>query len=86
MDNSPPNVDDIYLAALERQSASERSAFLDAACADNQELRRRVERLLEAQAEIGSFLESPAPEICPTVNQPASESAYTHEIWEMATK
>ena len=73
MDNRTSNVDDIYLAALERESAQERSAYLEDACAGNPELRRRVERLLEAQANIGSFLEAPAPEICPTVNQPPLE-------------
>ena len=77
MNNRTSNVDDIYLAALERESAQERSAYLEDACAGNPELRRRVERLLEAQANIGSFLEAPAPEICPTVNQPITESAGT---------
>jgi serine/threonine protein kinase/uncharacterized protein HemY len=69
VENPTPNIDDIYLAALERETAGERSAYLEAACTGNPELRRRVERLLEAQLKVGSFLESPAPEICPTVDQ-----------------
>jgi serine/threonine protein kinase/tetratricopeptide (TPR) repeat protein len=67
------NVDQIYLAALEREAAEDRSAYLDDACAGNPELRRRVQRLLEAQHRVGSFLESPAPEICATVDHPLSE-------------
>ena len=62
------NVDEIYLAAVERGATEERSAYLEDACAGNPELRRRVERLLEAQQKVGSFLESPAPEICPSAN------------------
>jgi serine/threonine protein kinase/tetratricopeptide (TPR) repeat protein len=73
VENRSPNVDDVYLAALERESAEQRSAYLEEACAGHPELRRRVERLLETQAKIGSFLEAPAPEICPTVGEPNRE-------------
>ena len=73
MEHLSPNVDDIFLAALERQSAEERSAYLEQVCAGNPGVRRRVERLLEAQAKNASFLEAPAPEIRPTVDQPAAE-------------
>jgi WD40 repeat protein/serine/threonine protein kinase len=54
------NIDDIYLAAIERENADERSAYLEVACAGNAGLRRRVERLLQVQENVGSFLESPA--------------------------
>ena len=74
VENLSPNVDDIFLAALERESAEERFAYLEAACAGNPGLRRRVERLLEAQAKGGSFLEAPAPEIRPTIDQPIPEA------------
>jgi serine/threonine protein kinase/Flp pilus assembly protein TadD len=73
VENFLSNVDEIYLAALEREAAEERSAYLEDACAGNPELRHRVERLLEAQQKVGSFLESPAPEICPTLDHPISE-------------
>src|SRR5262245_46695641 len=69
-----PNVEDIFLAALERANAKERFAYLDEACAGNPDLRRRVERLLEAQAKNGSFLEAPAPEIRITVDQNISDA------------
>ncbi len=38
----------IFLEALDRADPAERAAFLDRACGDKAELRRRVERLLEA--------------------------------------
>lgn len=53
-------VDAIFDGALTR-SPDERAAFLDEACGDDEELRRRVEGLLEA-AEVGdSFLDGIAP-------------------------
>jgi eukaryotic-like serine/threonine-protein kinase len=44
--------------ALEREEA-ERTAFLEAACQGDGELRREVESLLESEAEIGDFIETP---------------------------
>jgi len=37
----------------------ERAAFLDKACGDDENLRRRVEALLRAYDRIGNFLEEP---------------------------
>jgi serine/threonine protein kinase len=48
--------DDIFCDALELASPAERAAYLDQACADDADLRRRVERLLEAHAASDSFL------------------------------
>ena len=77
MVNLDPIIDDIFMSALERADAADRSAFLAEACAGNPDLRRRVERLLEAQAKNDSFLEAPAPEIQPTVDQQITESPGT---------
>ena len=55
------SIDEIYLAALEKSTGQERSDYLDAACAGNDTLRRRIERLLRAQSKVGEFLESPQP-------------------------
>src|SRR5262249_20255906 len=38
--------------------------------ADDAELRRRVERMLEVQPRLGSFLQAPAAEATPTIDQP----------------
>jgi serine/threonine protein kinase len=43
-------VEDIFVAALGKGTPREREAFLDAECAGDAELRLRVERLLQAQA------------------------------------
>jgi eukaryotic-like serine/threonine-protein kinase len=54
-------VEAIFFGALEKKTPEERAAFLDTACGDDSELRQRVERLLAAHPQIGSFLEPPAP-------------------------
>ncbi len=52
-------VKDVFHGALERP-ADARPAFLDAACAEDRDLRREVESLLRAQESAGGFLSSPA--------------------------
>jgi WD40 repeat protein/serine/threonine protein kinase len=53
----------IFYAALEKATAAERAAFLDEACAGDEFLRRRLERLLAAHAHAGGFLERPVEEV-----------------------
>jgi serine/threonine protein kinase len=57
-DHSP--LEAIFFAALEKGSPEERAAYLDQASAGNPDLRRRVEKMLAAQRQAGSFLEQPA--------------------------
>ncbi|MBS1811690.1 MAG: protein kinase [Acidobacteria bacterium] len=52
-------VEEIYNAALDLD-ATQRPKFLADACADNPELRREVESLLNAHEDAGTFLHSPA--------------------------
>src|SRR5262245_47179365 len=59
----------IYFAALAK-TPEQRTAFLDEACAGNADLRRRVERMLEVQPQLGGFLQEPAAELVATVDQP----------------
>ena len=56
MDRAKAEPDDIFCDALELASAAERAAYLDRACGDDADLRRRVERLLEANAVAENFL------------------------------
>src|SRR5262245_58459437 len=56
----PKSVEGLFLAALGRASAAERSAFLDEACGQDADRRRRVEALLRAYDDAGSFMERPA--------------------------
>lgn len=55
-------VDRIFAEALER-SVAERPAFLDAACAGDDALRKEVEQLLSADEESTSFLDRPPGEL-----------------------
>jgi WD40 repeat protein/serine/threonine protein kinase len=73
-------VEAIFFAALEKGTPAERVAYLDAACGDDNNLRQRVDRLLAAHPQVGSFLEPPAreeigaaeaPTIAPRENSPA---------------
>src|SRR5689334_14486105 len=60
VDAHPGKARNVFLAALKRPAA-ERGAYLREACGDDQALYQRVSALLQAQAEIGSFHEAPAP-------------------------
>ncbi len=54
------SVESIFSSALKIPSPDERAAYLDEACGQDRDLRKRVEMLLEAQPEVGSFMEQPA--------------------------
>ena len=56
---------------MERESPEARAAYLDDVCGSDPDLRRRVERLLDAQPNVGSFMDSPAAG--PTMTLPAGE-------------
>ncbi len=55
-------VESIYHAAVEREPES-REAFLDEACAGDEELRREVASLLDYDNSPASFIEAPVLEI-----------------------
>jgi tetratricopeptide (TPR) repeat protein/serine/threonine protein kinase len=54
------NERDLFMAVLPIEDAAERSAYLDRACAGQTALRQRVEALLAAFEQAGSFLQPPA--------------------------
>ena len=55
-------VEALFFAALEKGTAAERAAYLDSACAGDADLRRQVEKLLEAHLRVGDFLSKPVLE------------------------
>jgi eukaryotic-like serine/threonine-protein kinase len=59
MTRDDPSFDTIFSGAIEIASGEERAAFVARACGTDEELRRRVERLVDAHFQAGSFLESP---------------------------
>jgi serine/threonine protein kinase len=61
------NEESIFAAAIQRTDPQQRAAFLDGACAEDAQLRARVEALLRSHEEGGSFLDQPAAPIPPTV-------------------
>jgi serine/threonine protein kinase/tetratricopeptide (TPR) repeat protein len=52
-------LEQLFSAALKKDSWAERVAFLDGACGDDAHLRTQVEALLKAHDEAGSFLNTP---------------------------
>jgi serine/threonine protein kinase len=70
-DVSPLEV--IFFAALEKAAPRERGAYLDEACTGDPDLRRRVEKMLAAQNQAGSFLEQPASARGATAHEPLLE-------------
>jgi serine/threonine protein kinase/tetratricopeptide (TPR) repeat protein len=73
--NEQSPLEAIFFAALEKSTPQGRAAFLDDACALDPDLRRRVEKMLAAQAKAASFLEKPAAQAVATVDESIPESA-----------
>jgi WD40 repeat protein/serine/threonine protein kinase len=59
MGDSVNRAKSIFLAAIEKHAPDEWPVFLDGACAEDAPLRKRVEQLLRAHAQLGSFHETP---------------------------
>ncbi|MEX0676947.1 MAG: protein kinase [Pirellulales bacterium] len=59
MQVDPARIEKIFGEALTRADAAARAAYLDQACGDDAPLRERVEALLAAHDDAGSFLELP---------------------------
>ncbi len=58
--STPSQVETIFFGTLDRETTVERARYLDEACGGDAELRRRVERLLEAHPQAADFLARPA--------------------------
>ena len=74
----PQSVEGIFVEALSQEPGRPRSDFVDAACQGNAELRTRVEALLRAYDDAGSFLQQPAgnwrnPPVTAAAHSPSAE-------------
>lgn len=56
----PQSVEGIFIEALNKPPGQARTEFVDASCRENAELRSRVDALLRAHDDAGSFLQKPA--------------------------
>src|SRR4051812_41312584 len=63
----------ILAAAVEIPGEAERRAYVERVCAGDADLRRRVDELIDNHLRAGSFLESPAPDLGATADQPVGE-------------
>jgi len=79
MKDASPEMMSIFCAALERASAEERAAFVEAACGSDVEFRGRIEALLQANDQAGGFLQEKAEahDANATVDQPIREGPGT---------
>jgi serine/threonine protein kinase/lipopolysaccharide biosynthesis regulator YciM len=75
--NSLSALESIFAAALEKHSEKDRAAYLDEACGHDPELRRHIDRLLDAQARAGSFLQKPGAGIGATCDEQPREQPGT---------
>jgi hypothetical protein len=60
--NQRSQVEELFFTSLGAETAPKRAALLDLACRGDAELRRQVERLLQAHSKSGEFLAKPAVE------------------------
>ncbi len=77
MEKPSQSEDALFEAARQYPTAEARAAYLDAACAAQPELRRRVAALLAAEDKVGEFLDQPlaGAKIPPSTPSPADEPA-----------
>ena len=69
----PSRVEDLYLAALKRNTPADRAAFLDEACRGDPELRLRLERLLHPSLTEEASLPGPTVDEAATVDSGPSD-------------
>src|SRR5207244_4146105 len=67
------SVKTVFDQALDIKVPAERQVYLDRACAEAPDLRRKVEALLRAYDEAGSFMQEPAAVGAGTVDEPLTE-------------
>jgi eukaryotic-like serine/threonine-protein kinase len=75
MSHEPPDARAIFLEAVEGVPAERWLDFIAEQCGDDDSLRERVQRLLDAHVEIGSFMDKPAVAAISTIDQTSLEQA-----------
>ncbi len=67
--------DSIFFTALDKSTPEERLAYLDQACGQDTNLRKKVEKLLDVQPHVGTFLEEPL-----SAQAEALDASKLHEV------
>ncbi len=80
---SEPNVDSIFCQAVEIASDSERQEYLQQACGADAELRDRIDKLLAAHLQAGSFMQE-GDERHSTLDLPNERSRQPHRPLQIA--
>jgi serine/threonine protein kinase len=70
MSTDPQKGRSIFLEAVEQHTPDQWGHYLDVACGQDQELRRRVEVLLRAHEQANSLLDVPGPALVQTIDEP----------------
>ncbi len=70
MSENSPDLETIFLGALEKESPKERRAYLDKMCGQDDALRRQVEELLYANADMSNFLNATGEFLVPDARVP----------------
>src|SRR5262245_11734263 len=68
-----PRLRELFNEAVEYQTAEGRAAYLEEACQGDADLRARLEELLRAHREAGSFLQEPSASRAGTAGLPSAE-------------
>src|SRR5262245_42968191 len=66
-----PKLRELFSKAAECQTTEEQAAYLEQVCQGDAELRARLDELLQAQREAGSFLQEPSALRSGTIDLPA---------------
>lgn len=77
MTDSAAKAKSIFLSAIEKYPKEQWQTYVDGACGDDESLRARVDQLLKAHGELGTFAESDSPEIAATVETARAEQVGT---------
>jgi len=77
MNSDQDRAKSVFLNAAELASPAERQAYIAAQCGDNEALRHEVAGLLKHFAQANEFLESPAPKLVATIDEPLREAPGT---------
>src|SRR6266540_2806655 len=79
MNQAEPREEAVFEAALQLPT-DQRAAFLDQTCAEDADLRRRVEALLGAFERAGGFMKAPAISLSPIGGEGQGEGAARHSL------